>query len=75
MAHGLLLNPYLRNQNFLLMSAVLPVVTLTVVTAIMTNAWLSLGLVGALSIVRYRTPVKSGYELSLIFSLIAIDLR
>ena len=31
---------------------------------------LSLGLIDALSIVRFRTPVKSSYELALIFVLI-----
>ena len=68
--HGIFVNRYLRNQNYMLLGAILPVTAMTIVTAIMTNVWLSLGLIGALSIVRFRTPVKSSYELALIFVLI-----
>ena len=56
--HGIFVNRYLRNQNYMLLGAILPVTAMTIVTAIMTNVWLSLGLIGALSIVRFRTPVK-----------------
>ena len=52
----------------------LPVIILIVTQTISTNLYLSLGLIGALSIVRYRTPVKSQYELAYIFGLIAIGL-
>ena len=31
-------------------------------------------MVGALSIVRYRTPVKSQYELAILFALISIGI-
>jgi len=74
LCHGFFVNPYLKNQNFLLVSIILPITALTIVKAIMTNAWLSLGLIGALSIVRFRTPVKSNYELALIFGLITIGV-
>jgi len=72
--HGFFVNAYLKNQNFLLISIILPITALTIVKAIMTNAWLSIGLIGALSIVRFRTPVKSNYELALIFGLITIGV-
>ena len=47
---------------------------LLVTKVIATNLYLSLGMIGALSIVRYRTPVKSQYELSLYFSFICIGI-
>ena len=70
LSHGFLVNRYLRNQNYMLLSVILPITAMTIVMAIMTNVWLSLGLIGALSIVRFRTPVKSSYELVLIFALV-----
>ena len=42
--------------------------------AISSNLALSLGMIGALSIVRYRTPVKSVYELALLFFLITLGV-
>jgi len=53
---------------------VLPFVGLTtflVITAVKSSFALSLGLVGALSIVRFRTPVKDPEELAYIFLTIA----
>ena len=52
----------------------LPVTVLLITQAISTNFYLSLGLIGALSIVRYRTPVKSQYELAYLFALIGIGV-
>jgi hypothetical protein len=45
-----------------------------IITVIKTSIALSLGLVGALSIVRFRTPVKEPEELAYIFVAIAIGL-
>jgi hypothetical protein len=56
---------------------VFPFVTLTVVLIIMivkSSLALSLGLVGALSIVRFRTPIKEPEELAYLFVSIAIGL-
>jgi len=56
---------------------VFPFVTLTVVLIIMvvkSSLALSLGLVGALSIVRFRTPIKEPEELAYLFISIAIGL-
>jgi len=47
---------------------------LLVTKVIATNLYLSLGMIGALSIVRYRTPVKSQYELALYFAFICIGI-
>lgn len=65
---------YLLNKNTIFLSIMLPATILVVVTVIKTNIFLALGMVGALSIVRYRTPVKSQYELALLFALISIGI-
>ena len=49
---------------------VLPVITYVITKAIAGNIALSLGLIGALSIVRFRHPVKSALELIMYFDLI-----
>ena len=53
---------------------VLPVTTLVITKVIAGNIALSLGMIGALSIVRFRNPVKSPFELSMFFSLITIGI-
>jgi uncharacterized membrane protein YhiD involved in acid resistance len=50
------------------------IVTTIVISVVKSSLALSLGLVGALSIVRFRTPIKEPYELTYIFSSIAIGL-
>ena len=72
--HSYFLNSYLSNQNTFLTSLMIPPITLVITTVIATNLFLSLGMIGALSIVRYRTPVKSQYELALLFGLITIGI-
>ena len=56
---------------------IFPILTLTtmiVITVVKSSLALSLGLVGALSIVRFRTPVKEPEELVFLFSSIALGL-
>jgi hypothetical protein len=56
---------------------VLPVICLTtllIISVVKSSLALSLGLVGALSIVRFRTPIKEPEELAYIFLAIAIGL-
>ena len=56
---------------------VLPVICLTtllVISVVKSSLALSLGLVGALSIVRFRTPIKEPEELAYIFLSIALGL-
>lgn len=58
-------------------SQVLPFVVLTtvlIITVVKSSLALSLGLVGALSIVRFRTPIKEPEELAYLFISIAIGL-
>ena len=52
----------------------LPVITYSITSVISGNIALSLGLVGALSIVRFRNPVKSSLELTLYFLLIGLGI-
>ena len=65
---------YLLNKAFIFTSLMLSPLVLAVTTVIATNLYLSLGMIGALSIVRYRTPVKSQYELALFFSFICLGI-
>ena len=56
---------------------VFPFVTLTtilIISVVKSSLALSLGLVGALSIVRFRTPIKEPEELAYLFISIAIGL-
>ena len=58
-------------------STILPMIGLIVflvITVIKSSLALSLGLVGALSIVRFRTPIKEPEELGYLFFAIAIGL-
>ena len=48
--------------------------TLLIITVVKSSLALSLGLVGALSIVRFRTPIKEPEELAYLFLAIAIGL-
>lgn len=52
----------------------LPIITYSITTVISGNLALSLGMVGALSIVRFRNPVKSSLELTVYFLLISLGV-
>ena len=52
----------------------LPPVTMVITTLIAGNIALSLGMIGALSIVRFRNPVKNPFELVIYFALITIGI-
>ena len=53
---------------------ILPVITYVITKTIAGNIALSLGMIGALSIVRFRHPVKSALELIIYFDLITIGI-
>ena len=53
---------------------ILPVITYVITKTISGNIALSLGMIGALSIVRFRHPVKSALELIIYFDLITIGI-
>ena len=64
-------------SNRLHFGAILPVltlITLLVISIVKSSLALSLGLVGALSIVRFRTAIKDPEELIFLFLAIAIGL-
>ena len=53
---------------------ILPVITYIITKTISGNIALSLGMIGALSIVRFRHPVKSALELIIYFDLITLGI-
>jgi hypothetical protein len=53
---------------------ILPIITFIITKTISGNIALSLGMIGALSIVRFRHPVKSALELVMYFALITIGI-
>ena len=53
---------------------VLPILTYIITNVISGNIALSLGMVGALSIVRFRNPVRSPLELSVYFGAITLGI-
>ena len=61
---------YAQTISFML----LPVITFIITKTISGNIALSLGMIGALSIVRFRHPVKSALELIIYFDLITIGI-
>lgn len=73
--HFLRFGSTLSNRDEL--GGVLPFILLTtvlIITVVKSSLALSLGLVGALSIVRFRTPIKEPEELAYLFIAIAIGL-
>ena len=60
------------NQRFV--ALIIPSAVLTITWVISSNLALSLGMIGALSIVRFRNPVKSPFELTTFFVYIVIGV-
>ncbi len=52
----------------------LPAITFVITKVISGNIALSLGMVGALSIIRFRNPVKNPFELVIFFALITVGI-
>ena len=65
---------WLRNYSQYLVFALLPITGYIITSVISNNIALSLGMVGALSIVRFRTPVKNPSELVIYFCLITLGI-
>ena len=63
-----------NNINYIATFCILPVIALIITNAISGNIALSLGMVGALSIVRFRHPVRSSLELCVYFLLVTIGI-
>ena len=63
-----------RNKDFIFLGFSLPTLGFVITTVIGNNIALSLGMVGALSIIRFRTPVRSPYELIIYFALLTMGI-
>ena len=60
------------NKQFNIVLGVLPIITAGIILAMQSNLVISLGMVGALSIVRFRTAVKEPKDLLFLFWSIGI---
>ena len=63
-----------RSYHHLATYILLPNITYVITSTIANNIALSLGMIGALSIVRFRNPVKSHFELTIFFALITLGI-
>ena len=62
------------DARFAALLALILVLTATIITFIKASLVLSIGLVGALSIVRFRTPIKDPVDLGFLFAAIALGI-
>ena len=62
------------NRGFNKTLAILPVITAAIMMAMSSNLTISLGMVGALSIVRFRNAVKDPFDLTYLFWSISIGI-
>lgn len=65
---------WVQSTNQLLNFLLLAPIGFTITSSISSNIALSLGMVGALSIIRFRTPVKNPFELVVYFLLLTIGI-
>ena len=65
---------WVRTQHQTITYLLLPIVAFIIASVIMNNIALSLGMIGALSIVRFRNPVKSPFELVMFFALLTLGI-
>jgi len=63
-----------RSQSMGQTILVIALITFLIISVVKSSLALSLGLVGALSIIRFRTPIKEPFELSYLFMAISIGL-
>lgn len=65
---------WVRNIHLLVTYLLLPLVAYVITNVISNNLALSLGMIGALSIVRFRNPVRNPLELVMFFSLLTLGI-
>lgn len=65
---------WVNTFQYLLTFIILPVIAFVITKVIAGNIALALGMVGALSIVRFRNPVKNTFELVMYFALLTIGI-
>ncbi len=70
----------MHNQNWIktfsgtMTLILLPIITFAITSVIAGNIALSLGMIGALSIVRFRNPVRSSFELVIFFLMLSLGI-
>ncbi len=74
LCHSFFSYKWLRNNFNIYVGVSLPIIGLVITTVIGTNIALSIGMLGALSIVRFRTPIRTPYELVHYFSLLTLGI-
>ena len=67
-------NKSFYNKQFNIVLGVLPIITAGIILAMQSNLVISLGMVGALSIVRFRTAVKEPKDMLFLFWSIGIGI-
>lgn len=65
---------WIRTKSHTSTLTILPLITYVITSVISGNIALSLGMVGALSIVRFRNPVRSPLELTVYFAAISLGI-
>ena len=65
---------WIKTKSHTATIAILPIVTYVITSVIAGDIALSLGMVGALSIVRFRNPVRSPLELTVYFTAITMGI-
>jgi hypothetical protein len=65
---------WVNTVHYLMTFLLLPPITFIITNVISNNLALSLGMIGALSIVRFRNPVKNPFELVIFFGLITLGI-
>ena len=65
---------WVNTLHYLITYLLLPPITFVITNVISNNLALSLGMLGALSIVRFRNPVKNPFELVIFFALITVGI-
>lgn len=74
LSHSYFSYSWLRNNFNIYVGVSLPIIGLIITTVIGSNIALSIGMLGALSIVRFRTPIRTPYELVHYFSLLTLGI-
>jgi len=65
---------WVNTLHYLITYLLLPPIAFVITNVISNNLALSLGMIGALSIVRFRTPVKNPLELVIFFGLLTLGI-
>lgn len=72
--YRLLCNKAFYSQNFGISLIAVAIITSMIIVAVQSNVVISLGMVGALSIVRFRTAIKDPLDLAFLFWSISIGI-